>query len=100
MGRSRSASGAPSGHLDRVSHFVAEVLAQPPRQALLELTHALAGDPESIAQLLQRQWFVRHEPLVEDRELFLLTGERLPERGQLLLDEALELAVREQRFRS
>ena len=64
-------------------------------QPSLELAHALARDPELVAELLQRERLVlRDEAEIEDLEVLAL--ERLAERLELALQLRVELGLCEE----
>src|SRR5262245_29208860 len=80
-----------------VGDLLAEVLGEPLLHAGFDLPHALAADPEFVADLLERHGFlVVHErcqaPLVDDQVLAL---ERLAELARRAADEAVVLLVRD-----
>src|SRR5688572_3985704 len=60
---------------DGVAQRRAQELAQAPRDAHLELAHALARNTETIPELLQGERLVRDHALVEDHQVF--TAQRL-----------------------
>ena len=64
--------------------MLAQVLAEAKREALLELTHALARDAEAIAELLEREGLVVRERSKEDRRVVYI---RLTSKGKKLAEE-------------
>src|SRR5262245_43280532 len=81
---------ATSASADSVAELFLQVLAEPVRQARLELADALSGDAELVAELLKCERFFRGHPLVEDDHILAL--ERVAEASEPLVDDLAHLA--------
>src|SRR5690606_7577153 len=84
---------ASDAEIDGVAELGLEVVAQLAGEPRLELAHALAGDAELVAQLLQGEGIFRDHALVEDLEL--LAAEPGAKALEVLVEQALELAARD-----